>query len=113
MKAGVSIAELAQEIERQQAAKRDYVAPAQVMRLDWNDDDELALRLGDDLEVPDIKDLAHRQIGEFTGIPAKYYDRMKAEKPELLAANVNHWLAASDKRRMVRTLDNNVRAFLS
>jgi hypothetical protein len=37
-----------------------------------------------------VANLAHKQIGEWAGVPAKYYERMKAEAPALLARNVNH-----------------------
>lgn len=62
---------------------------------------------------------AHRQIGAYTGIPASYYDKLMTS-PQLLAENVNHWLKdkavqaqLNPERRMIRTLDGNVRAFLS
>jgi hypothetical protein len=39
---------------------------------------------------------------------------MRAEDPALLAKNVNTWLGKNgDERRMVRTLDKQVRAFMS
>lgn len=47
-------------------------------------------------------------------IPAPYYERMRAENPGLLMANVNGWFQQSpDTRRMVRTLDGTARAILS
>jgi hypothetical protein len=61
----------------------------------------------------DIWDTAHDQIGSKLEIPAKYYDRMAQEAPELLADNVNTWLHKSDKKHTVRTLDTDMRAFLS
>ena len=38
-----------------------------------------------------LNEISHRQIGQHAGIPAKYYDKMKADYPELLTANVNGW----------------------
>jgi hypothetical protein len=38
---------------------------------------------------------------------------MRSEAPELLAANVNEWFHSKPERRMVRTLDGQMRAFLS
>jgi hypothetical protein len=38
---------------------------------------------------------------------------MRQERPDLLAANINTWLAAKPEKRLVRTLDGQVRAFLS
>ena len=61
----------------------------------------------------DIADHAHRQVGERIGIPAKYYDRMLHDAPELLMVNVNYWFSYKPEQGMVRTLDGKVRAFLS
>lgn len=60
-----------------------------------------------------INKLAHRQIGSRLGVPAKYYDKMHSEAPELLATNINHWLSVCGDRRMLRILDCNLRAYLS
>jgi hypothetical protein len=46
-------------------------------------------------------------------IPKPYYDRMLADAPDLLARNVNEWLTRQPARKLVRTLDNQVRAILS
>jgi hypothetical protein len=63
--------------------------------------------------VVTIGKVAHEQICARLKIGAKYYNRMKDEAPDLLATNINHWLHEQVERRMVRTLDNNARAFLS
>ena len=55
----------------------------------------------------------HDQIGSRAGIPAKYYDRMLTEAPDLLATNVNAWHRINPARRMVRTLGGDARSFLS
>jgi hypothetical protein len=60
-----------------------------------------------------IRPFAHGQVAEKVGIPKRYYDRMATEAPQLLVENVNHWLHNTDDRRMFRTLDGNLRAFLS
>jgi hypothetical protein len=58
-------------------------------------------------------DHAHGQLADYVGIPKKYYDRCRQERPDLLAANLNTWLAAKPDKRLVRTLDGRVRAVLS
>lgn len=108
MKAGKSIVELATEIQRQAATRKDYVADTREMSLT----SDARLAVGQD-ELFTINEHAHRQLGDKIGIPAKYYDRMLTESPALLADNVNHWLHAEPERRMVRTLDGTARAFLS
>jgi hypothetical protein len=127
-----TLTELAAEIERQANEKRDFIAPTKALEMETtfaeakNPEDldadawakrvvtpnGVALRVGDHGTLP-IRDLAHEQIGERVGVPKKYYDRMRAEAPALLATNVNHWFRNDPEKRLVRTLDGNVRAFLS
>jgi hypothetical protein len=116
MKQGRTLEDLAREITRRSEAKVDLVAPTTAMKMTAefapNMEREVALELtGRDPFA--INSIGHDQIGLYTGIPAKYYDRMLAERPALLAENVNTWLHAQADQRMVRTLDGKVRAFLS
>lgn len=118
MKQGKSIVELAEELQRRANAKVDFVAPTKKVHMVPTADSagHVAQQLvidSDDSHVYDITDHTHRQIGTWAGVPAKYYDRMKVEAPDLLAGNINHWLMNSNKNRMVRTLDGDARAFLS
>ncbi len=110
MKTGKSIVELAIELERQSKAKADYIADTRVLAM--TDAAELAIN-NDSHEELTITDHAHTQIAARLDIPAKYYNRMRIEAPHLLAANVNEWFQSKPERRMVRTLDGLVRAFLS
>lgn len=43
--------------------------------------------------------------GSTLGIPAKYYDLMRLQKPELLAENVNEWFADRDQSYMIRSME--------
>ena len=60
---------------------------------------------------------AHEQIAAQLQIPTKYYRRMLAEQPDLLANNVNRWMEKTPTRRMFRIRrDENIgvaRAYLS
>lgn len=61
-----------------------------------------------------VNSVAHRQIAQHLGIPYKYYKRMLEEDKELLLTNVNTWLSKEPgDKRLIRTLDGNMRAFLS
>ena len=106
MKAGRSLREVAMELERQSKAKRDYIAPMNGMRL--KDDGrtfEISNReTGESMEFG-TSSLFHRQTASTLGIPAKYYDTMQAQKPGLLAENVNAWFSDRDQPFMVRTMD--------
>lgn len=110
MKTGKSLTELAQEIERQEEAKTDYIARTDSLLMK---DRKLIMNSDDGHIVHDITGHAHNQIAARLDIPKKYYDRMFNEQPELLADNVNTWFQSKKETRMVRTMDNSVRAFLS
>jgi hypothetical protein len=60
-----------------------------------------------------VTSLARRQLAEKLKIPFHYFERMRTEQPRLLDHNVNTWLQADGDRRMVRTLDGDIRAILS
>lgn len=55
----------------------------------------------------------HSQIAERLEIPAKYYQKMEDETPELLVENVNTWLKKTGRDLFIRGLGESVRAFLS
>lgn len=117
MKTGLTLEELAAEIMRQNTAKADYMVNTPNLRMEPFGSD-LFLRMVDEggndrVEPLEVGQAAHRQIGAHMNIPAKYYDRMMVQAPELLAHNVNHWFNREPAERMVRTLDGVARAFLS
>lgn len=112
MKTGQTLQDLAKELDRQQSAKRDFIAPTQNLRLKLTPEKKTILDIYGHGEFG-IRDLAHQQIGARVGIPKTYYDRMKTDAPELLGVNVNHWFADKAEKRMVRTMDGDARAFLS
>ena len=112
MKQGKTINELAVEIRRQSIAKKDYLVETTAMSM-LIDGDTTAFNI-DGVAKLGINEIAHQQIGQFTEIPWKYYDKMRTESPRLLVESVNHWLYSdAEQRRMIRTLDGNMRAFLS
>jgi len=120
MKQGRTLQQLALELMRQANTKRDLLVDTNTLRMTPNSDGtSLMIKFGEDdygdsiIEQFKINDIAHRQIGQNLEIPAKYYDKMKNEYPELLAENVNAWFERTPSKRMIRTLDETARAFLS
>lgn len=115
MKSGRTLVQLAEEVMRQNTAKKDYLVDTRKMEI--SDDGLLNLHMPEThisaVESYQLNDIAHRQIGDHLGISTKYYDKMRIEYPELLATNINSWFQHSPSQRMIRTLDGNVRAFLS
>lgn len=132
MKTGRSLQDLAREIERQAATKKDYKVSADAIsvysstreagRISDSANGHTEMQLGTNNPLV-VNDIAHQQLASKLEIPKAYYDRMRKESPRLLDENVNHWLRkplVDDRGRrethpkfFVRTLDNEVRALLS
>lgn len=118
MKTGLSLPELAREIDRRKDAKEDFAAPASKLEMVVGRDNKTSLKLHD-VKTPrtlPITRIAHEQFADYAGIPMQYYRRMLDDAPALLAQNVNRWLkdkADLKETRMVRALDGSVRALLS
>lgn len=89
---GMNLVELAKEIMRRAESKKDFVADTTDMIFEGG-----ALSVGSAGAFP-LTDHAHGQIAERVGIPKRYYDRMRADAPALLAGNVNHWFRATPER---------------
>ena len=115
MKSGRSLVNLAQELQRQLATKRDLVVPSSLLqcRTDEGGDLKMIVDARDGDGEYGITNLARRQLAEKLKIPFMYFERMRAEQPALLDRNVNTWLQTDSERRMIRTLDGQVRAVLS
>jgi hypothetical protein len=111
MKTGKSLIELATEVQRQAEGKRDYIADTRTVEMTANG--QLQMDVNDTQLTLDVTAHTHGQIAQRVDIPTRYYKRMQTEAPQLLANNVNHWFQENAERRMIRTLDSNVRAFLS
>lgn len=113
---GKTLQELAIELDRQNNEKKDYLLDTRNLIMDASDSGAVLTMVNDQTgtnTILGINDIAHSQIGTALGIPKAYYDKMRAENPELLAENVNAWFNNEPKTRMIRTLDGTARAFLS
>lgn len=114
MKQGRTIFQLAQELERQREARKDYIADTRSLNVETDRGiSRLTLGMDNAAETFIVNELAHRQIADRLQIPVKYYNKMRTEYPTLLDNNINSWFNKSPERRMLRTLDGQVRAFLS
>ena len=115
MKQGIkTIQNLYGELERQREARKDLIADTRSINISsTNGVSMLSVSTGEDILSYRVTDIAHRQIADRLNIPYKYYERMRTDYPELLDRNVNGWLMQNPERRMLRTLDGKLRAFLS
>lgn len=112
MKEGRTLQELAVELQRQRNSMRDFKAPTS--KLSMYDDGQFAMDTGGATPTSfETNNLFLGQLASWADIPKKYFDRLATEARPLLAENVNHWLNAKNETRLIRTVDNTVRAFLS
>jgi len=113
MRTGLSLTELAQKIESNQVAKKDFISSSQKLAATV-EHDQVKLVVPQHGHFP-ILPVAHDQIALHAKIPRDYYKRMAAEAPGLLTNNINEWFSRfpSDNKRMVRTMGGSARALLS
>ena len=115
MKQGIrTIEKLYDELDRQREARTDLIANTKNLMVNSTRGTSL-INVATDNDVLSyaVSEVAHRQIAERLNIPYKYYERMRLDYPELLDQNINGWLARTPEKRMLRTLDGKLRAFLS
>lgn len=109
-----SIETLYDELERQRNARQDFIADTRSLAIHTANNRSIIRVAGnDEVLTYGVTELAHRQIADRLKIPFGYYERMRNEIPELLDSNVNNWLSKNPEKRMLRTLDGGLRAFLS
>lgn len=85
MKTGRSLQDWAKEIERRANAKRDFMVDTRSMEMfNGEQGPQVSLELKDSRLQLGMTENAHRQIGTHLNIPAKYYELMRKENPELL-----------------------------
>ncbi|KKM03401.1 hypothetical protein LCGC14_1774820 [marine sediment metagenome] len=133
MKSGMTIEDLLTEVQRQSNAKKDYVASTQhdvrmvpmagfpsdvAVVLQKGESSDIAYMDGDDdralpLERLEITEHAHRQIAGRLQIPWKFYARMLEDHQDIVIDAVNKLFEREPGTRLLRTMDNKLRAFLS
>lgn len=119
MKQGSSIEKFAEQLYSQAKTKRDFVVDTRSLRLHTSDTGRQEIAVSEvewspgENRIYEITDHASKQIAARLGIPTKYFQRMAEDATGLLEDNVNHWFKTQPERRMIRTIDNKARAFLS
>src|SRR5580765_4228648 len=113
MKTGLTLSEMAKELERRQSAKRDFIADTrQLSAVSDGKHLQIALPNGPALALSQGPVFQEQVCGHYK-IPRDYAGRIRAEHPALYAQTLNTFFREEPARRMVRVLDNNARAFLS
>lgn len=106
-----NIQELMRRVHHTKIHSVDIVCPSEMVMMSEMDNSILYDMQGALMETIPNK-VAHGQLSDKLGIPKKYYDKMKAEQPQLLASNVNTWLRSKEGKnymlRMIQTEDESV-----
>ncbi len=109
MKIGLTLEAFAAKITATAQSARDFIMPAPTLRMTPAGD--FAWAAGAEGMLLPANRIATAQVATYCGIPRDYFDRCPTG---LRATNVNHWLDSQPKdKRLVRTADGCVRAFLS
>jgi len=112
MKTGISLIDMATQLEANRKVARDFVADTR--RLELVADERTAPRLLiQDQGSYALTGTAKRQLADKLQIPAPFYDRLETKYPEQLASLVNTFFQREPGQHMVRTLPGTARAFLS
>lgn len=129
MKQGKSLVDLATELMRINKEKRDFMVPTEKLHAEVQPRTSertpervvLSFKNGVDHQYG-LNPWSSSQVAGYTDIPRAYLDRLAVEKPRLAADNINHGFeklartsrkAGAPESRLVRTIDGQVRGFLS
>lgn len=121
MRTGKTLEQLSAELINIRDNAKDFIVPASQMQAITRDaaghgSDGVALQfsVGGEEKTLDLNRWSNQQLAGYADIPKAYYDRILAERPELLVANINHGLRnqAGDKR-MVRAYGDDIRGLVS
>lgn len=114
MKQGRTLDELGKELERQRQVRKDLVVDTRHLSATTNEKGTtVSINVNGEKQQYGLTELAHQQIAARLQIPYRYYQKMQKEQPQLLDENINTWFNYAPERRMVRIMDDNIRAFLS
>lgn len=77
MKQGKTLQTLGEELQRQRAVRKDFLADTRSLQLKSRDDTSLlTITVGKERKVFTIGELAHQQIASRLQIPYRYYQKM-------------------------------------
>ena len=94
MKPGRTLTQLAEELTRQNEAKKDFLLDTRSLIMDADETGAMLTMVNEKTgqnTILGINDVAHSQIATALGIPTRYYEKMQQQNPALLAENVNAW----------------------
>lgn len=113
MKEGISLQDLAERLEQIKNAKNDYVIDTRAVKVQpVGTGKQLVASVMDSQEFV-VRPHALRQIEERLKVPAKFADRLQEDHPDILCDTINKLFEREPERRLFRTLNTDLRAFMS
>ena len=112
----MTLEDLLVTVIEQKATKADYLTSTEsaIEMVETDQGMQLSLDNGSTFnQLFGITDHAHKQIAARLKIPSAYYHRLLKDHPDLVQLQVNELFKREPQDRMLRTLDGNLRAFLS
>lgn len=117
MNTGRTLESLAKELTRQRDSRYDLIVPTPVMRMHTNGKTNLNIEVKGKNQQFGVNEWAHGQLAQYLKIPRPFYDRLRSDESAgvkaLFDETLNTLLAANPEKRLVRTLDGNMRSFHS
>jgi hypothetical protein len=115
-----NLAQLVQELERQRNSRIDFCADVRHLKIEVNGGIKIIPATAQAFEwMPEgpmmMERSAYHQLAEKTtpAMPTRFFDALMEERPNRLADLLNGLHSDDPKKRLVRCLDNKVRAWLS
>jgi hypothetical protein len=110
MMQGKTLTDLTTEVTRQANSRRDFVS--RLSAFDFTPNQTILLQGQGEFGINDI---AHDQIAAHAQVPRQHYDRLRQIDPELWACEMTVLTRHNQpqQKRLIRTLDNKARAYLS
>lgn len=109
---GRTLDSLSKEVYRQEKEKKDFLADTRQLSLETDPKTNQSLLQIRGADVFQVSNHMHDQLQARLGM-GKYYTKLRQKYPGLLDHNVNELFTREPERRMIRTLGQNGRAYLS
>lgn len=113
MKTGLSLHELVDEIERQDALKRDVVVSRQALNLTADNKLVVPASATHPEAAYAMSDLFQSQAAAHVGYPFAFWQTTREQFPDQWRELVKAMLTSGGDRRLIRTLGDDARAYLS
>lgn len=117
MQTAMDLTTLLNTVIDQSAQKQDFLADTDkalsLLHNPITNDIKMLLEGSAGMRELSLSDTAHSQIAQRLRIPAKYYNRLLEDHPDLIVEQVNALFDREPETRLVRVLGDTARAFLS